>query len=97
MLSFSFVVFRGFLILGFSGLLLVSCTLGSAMGSLVLYLESLASRIIFNLSARPFRTKVQGTLDDFFSQSFAHLFYFEDVYLCVDTHPGGSGPFCCRV
>ena len=50
----------------------------------------------FNRSARPFRSKVQVTIDDFFSQSFAHLFYFGDGYLCVDTQPGGRGPFCCR-
>ena len=60
-----------------SGLLLVSCALGSAMGSLVVYLVSLTSRFTFNRSARPFRCKVQGTIDVFLSQSFAHLFYLE--------------------
>ena len=95
-LGFLVVVFRAFFFWGSSGLLLVSCALDSAMGPLVVYLVSLTSRVTFNRSGRPFRSKVQGTIDDFFSQSFAHPFYFGDGYLCVDTQPGGRGPFCCR-
>ena len=72
-LGFLLVVFRAFFFLGSFGLLLVSCVLGSATGSLVVYLVSLMSRITFNRSARPFLSKVQGTIDDFFSQSFVPL------------------------
>ena len=96
--GFLVVVFRAFFFFGSSGLLLVSSALGSAMGSLVVYLVSLTSRITFNRcrSARPFRYKITGTIDDFFSHSFAHLYYFGDGYLCIDTQPGGRGPFYCR-